>query len=237
MRNDLLKNFFKGSLSYVFLIILAIIVALSSIFTLSFVLAHLTRYTNYIFYLLPSTSFIIGVAVIMFWYTFSLDKIIFKIKKNDIQCRGIFKLFRLLHNSKFKKLIMFILVFLSLGGLFCTYSTFNVITEDSIIVHTPLDLNGRKYSYSDVAEIDTGISHDKDNNLYYKLKLKDSTIINVTSASMDSKFEKYELGIYYLDQKLLKAGAKKNIDTKFMYKFDNADFNKDYAKNVKKILQ
>lgn len=94
------------------------------------------------------------------------------------------------------------------------------------------------YSYSDVYEINTGISNDKkDNNLYYKLKLNDNTIIDVTSASINTKYEKSELAIYYIDQKLIKNGVSKNIDTKNISKFENKGYDKNYVENVKKILK
>lgn len=56
-------------------------------------------------------------------------------------------------------------------------------------------------------------------------------------SSMDSKNENYELEIYAIDQKLLKAGAKKYIDTKNLSKFENKKYDKKYEKNVKQILK
>lgn len=252
----LVKGFIKGIIKFILIIVLAVVLGLGSMVILVFTSNWLSGYREYILYIIPISSMSIAMGVIFFWFFIFFYRTTYKRKlKNlntkkrlynlsdeiiDVEIKNtglIYKLLKFYDEFQFKKQIIMILIMLSAVGLFYSYTTYNVITENQIIVHNPVNLSGKIYSYSDVREINTGISDDKDTNLYYRLRLNDNTNIDVTSASIDSKEENCELAIYYIDQKLIKNGVNKNIDTKNISKFENKRYDKNYVENVKKILR
>ncbi|WP_234117222.1 hypothetical protein [Clostridium hydrogenum] len=221
-------------------IVAVVVLALGSIAVFDYTSRLLSGYKNYELFTIPTSSMITAMVVIYFWlivfYLYILNRIEGKISNTRVN-PYIIKVFNLYSKHKYKKQILCGVAILSVVGLIYAYTTYSVITNNKIILHGIMKLNGKSYSYSDVKEIYAGISDDKDNNLYYKIKLKDGTKIDVIGASMDSKNESYELEIYAIDQKLLKAGAKKYIDTKNLSKFENKKYDKKYEKNVKQILK
>lgn len=243
------KGFLKGIVKVISMIVLAVVLALGAILLFIFTSHWLSGYKEYIFYLTPGTSMFIAFAVIYFWFFVFFYRIGYKKQmKRDVltndsnhieidNLKPVYKVFQFYDDFKFKKQIIGLLLLLSAAGLFYSYTTYNVITENNIIVHNPVHLSGKIYSYSDVNEISTGISSNKDTNLYYILKLNDGTKINVTSGGVATEYENNELAISYIDQKLIKNGVKKNIDTKNLEKFERKGYDKEYVENVKKILQ
>lgn len=250
------KNLFCGMFKYVLIIAAAVILALVSLFGFSYVSHWVSGYKEYIFYLIPGSSMTVAIGIAYFWFFILFYRISYKIhmKKfdaeementdspfyesiNEENNNLIDKLLRFYDNSSVKRKLKIIAIVLSIGGFFYSFTTFNIIKEDKIIVHNPFNLKGKIYSYNDIFEINTGISDNKDSNLYYKIKLKDGKIINVTAASMDTKEQKYEVAIYNMDQKLVKNGVKKNIDMKNINKFYNKNYDKKYVENVEKILK
>ncbi|MEW9094807.1 MAG: hypothetical protein AB2417_06945 [Clostridiaceae bacterium] len=195
-------------------LIVVIILALGTIVGFSYTNMLLSGYKEYIFYIIPSSSMfvVIGIMAIAI-FIFVNRKIL----------------------SKGTKILASILCLL---GLFYSYTTYRVITEENIIVHDILNFKGKFYSYSDTEEINTGIfSKRRDVNLYYQLKLKDGTKVEVLDASIDSKYEDIEEALYDLDRKLVKSGVKKNIELKNLQKFIDQNYDKNYVKDVMKILE
>ncbi|MBU5484570.1 hypothetical protein KQI86_09525 [Clostridium sp. MSJ-11] len=198
---------------YAFRLIVAIILSLGTIISFSYTNKFLSGYKEYIFYIIPSSSMfvVIGIMAIAI-FIFVNRKIL----------------------SKGTKILVSILCLL---GLFYSYTTYRVITEENIIIHNVLNFKGKFYSYSDTEEINTGIfSKRRDVNLYYQLKLKDGTKVEVLDASIDSK-EDIEEALYDLDRKLVKSGVKKNIELKNLQKFIDKNYDKNYVKDVMKILE
>ena len=247
MKTNYLISFFKGIGKFILALMLIVIMAIVPMAFFAITSNLLSGYEDYVIYSTPPISFSIAIAIIYIWLFILLIRIFsWRIgKKNQRENKHEKELVYIVNNEtekpkviefRYKNQIIFTFILISILGLFYGYRTFNVITEDKIIVHNILNLSGKVYNYSDVSEIYTGISNNKDHNLYYKIQLKDGKIINLISASIDSDNDAYELSIEHIDQKLLQIGVRKNIDLTNLKKFEYEDYNEEYNKNVKRIL-
>lgn len=195
-------------------LIVVIILALGTIVGFSYTNLLLSGYKDYIFYIIPSSSMFVVIGIIAIVIATFINR------------------------KTFLKWAKILASTLCLLGLFYSYTTYKVITEENIIVHDVLNFKGKFYSYSNIEEINTGIfSKRKDANLYYQLKLKDGTKVDVLDASMYSKSENVEEDLYNLDRKLVKSGVNKNIELKNLQKFLDQNYSENYVKDVMKILE
>ncbi|SHH89461.1 hypothetical protein [Clostridium grantii] len=247
MKTNYIILFLKGIGKFILALMLIVIMAIVPMAFFAITSNLLSGYEDYVIYSTPSISFGIAIVIIYIWLLILLIRIFsWRIgKKNQTDTKNEKELVNIVNSEtekpkviefRYKNQIVFTFILISILGLFYGYRTFNVITEDKIIVHNILNLSGKVYDYSDVSEIYTGISKDKDHNLYYKIELKDGKIINLISASIDSDNDAYELSIEHIDEKLLQIGVRKNIDFTNLSKFEDKDYNEEYAENVKRIL-
>ncbi|GAA0720598.1 hypothetical protein GCM10008905_09960 [Clostridium malenominatum] len=201
-------------ITHILKLIVVIILALGTIVGFSYTNLLLSGYKDYIFYIIPSSSMFVVIGIIAIVIATFINR------------------------KTFLKWVKILASTLCLLGLFYSYTTYKVITEENIIVHDVLNFKGKFYSYSNIEEINTGIfSKRKDANLYYQLKLKDGTKVDVLDASMYSKSENAEEDLYNLDRKLVKSGVNKNIELKNLQKFLDQNYSENYVKDVMKILE
>lgn len=107
---------------------------------------------------------------------------------------------------------------------YCCVTSFTVVTEDSIICHSPIHPMGISYEYSDVEKINTGVGqkmltflqHKRKGQFYYQIELDGKTIIFLTGSSTNDGIERYNEHTYLwfeeFDQKLVEIGIPKEGD-------------------------
>lgn len=94
------------------------------------------------------------------------------------------------------------------------------VTEDSIIVHSPLNIKGKVYSYDQVEKVITGFGdgglapfeYQKKGNFYYKVKIDGKTLL-FTGGTPSEDIQRYTdhtyLELEEFDQKIMEHGAEK----------------------------
>lgn len=144
-------------------------------------------------------------------------------KKNDIL--GLWNEF-----GKFVPL----LVIAWLIGMYCCVTSVTVVTEDTIICHSPIHPAGVEYSYSDVAHIVTGFEK---GDFFYKIELGGKTI-TFKQATWNETIEKYNEDTYLyieeFDQRLVELGIPKQGDSRG---YENCSYDKHYVDRFVRITE
>lgn len=105
-------------------------------------------------------------------------------------------------------------------GLYICFSSVTYVTEDSIILHTPLHPLGQTYSYEDVTLVETGFGDksfslfefQRKGNFYYKIWIGNKKVV-FSVPSVNGDIKRYENDSYLeleeFDERIVKTGMKK----------------------------
>ena len=116
-----------------------------------------------------------------------------------------------------------IVIAIWLVAIYCCITSVNVVTEDKIICHTPLEPMGVTYRYEDVEKITTGfgknnfsfVEYKKKGNFFYQLEM-DGRTLWFHQPYCNSEIERYEEDTYLeleeFDQKLMTLEIAKEGD-------------------------
>lgn len=116
-----------------------------------------------------------------------------------------------------------IVIAIWLVASYCCFTTVNVVMEDKIICHTPLEPIGIVYRYEDVDKITTGFGKDnfafveykKKGNFFYQIEI-DGRTLWFHQPYCNSEIKRYEEDTYLeleeFDQKLMALGIAKEGD-------------------------
>lgn len=130
-----------------------------------------------------------------------------------------------------------ILIYVSFTGL--TY-----VTNDKIVVVSPLNLNGQEYSYSDVEKIVTGfgdkkfslVEYNKEGNFHYIVTVKGQKVV-FHMPSVNPAITRYEdtyLELEEFDHALMKYTISKESDS---VGYDKCDLDKRYVDRFIRIVE
>ncbi len=141
------------------------------------------------------------------------------------------------------KIAVVALVFVA---FYCCATSLTVVTEDSIICHSPMYPRGVKYSYSDVEQITTGVGqkkltfeeHNRKGKFFYQIRLDGKTITFLTDCSSNDAIERYNEHTYLwfeeFDQKLVELGVPKESDSRGC---EDIDMGEEYVERFYRILE
>ena len=126
---------------------------------------------------------------------------------------------------------------------FCLMNTV-FVTEDSIIVHSPLNIKGKVYSYDQVEKVITGFGdgglapfeYQKKGNFYYKVKIDGKTLL-FTGGQVSEDIQRYTDNTYLeleeFDQKIMKYGAIKESSTE---NYEDCFMDQEYVDRFLRII-
>ncbi len=165
-------------------------------------------------------------SVIVIWAIFSVRK----------ENGGVF--------TKRQKIAIIVSIIFMAVLCYCSATGVTYVTEDKIIVHSPLHPFGIEYSYEDVYEVEAGFGtknfafseHKKKGNFSYTVKLKDGREIIMHTFSPNSNIERYSdtyLAIEEFDQRLMELDIKKQSSEKG---YEHCDFDKKYVDRFLRII-
>lgn len=121
--------------------------------------------------------------------------------------------------KKCVKVLILLVVLWCASSYLCLMNTV-FVTEDSIIVHSPINIKGKVYSYNEVEKVITGFGdgglalfdYQKKGNFYYKVKVDGKTLL-FTGGTPSEDIQRYTDDTYLeleeFDQKIMELGAKK----------------------------
>ena len=153
---------------------------------------------------------------------------------------GFVKLWNMLGKWKVVASVIWIFLF------YCCAISFTVVTEDSIICHSPIHPKGVIYSYSDITKITTGVGqknitflqHERKGQFYYRIELDGKNITFLTGVTSNDQLERYNENTYLwfeeFDQKLVELGISKESDSTG---YENINMGQEYIERFYRILE
>lgn len=138
-----------------------------------------------------------------------------------------------------------IVIVVWLMAAYCCVTSFNVVTSDKIICHSPLKPKGIAYSYSDVKSIKTGfgnrnfslLNYKKKGSFYYQIEVGEK-IVTFQGGSVNEEIKRYEEHTYLeleeFDQALVALKIPKESDKSG---WENCDFDKEYVDRFIRIVE
>ncbi|WP_198530446.1 hypothetical protein [Bacillus sp. LL01] len=131
-------------------------------------------------------------------------------------------------------------------GFYIIFTSVTVITEETIIDHSFLHPQGKKYDYRDVVKIDAGVRGDnfylpfthKKGEFYYKIEFIDGKKIDLNdeAGSFDVKGDHPTFVLNQLDDRLVGMGITKESSMKNFH-YIAEDLDKMYTDKIKSILE
>lgn len=118
------------------------------------------------------------------------------------------------------------------------------VTEDSIIVHSPINIKGKIYSYDQVEKVITGFGdgglapfeYQKKGNFYYKVKIDGKTLL-FTGGTPSEDIQRYAdhtyLELEEFDQKIMEYGAEKESSEE---NYEDCFMDKEYVDRFLRII-
>lgn len=144
--------------------------------------------------------------------------------------------------GKWKPVVLIVWIML----FYCCVTSFTVVTEDTIICHSPIHPTGVKYSYSDVEKITAGVGQktatfvraERKGQFFYKIELDGREILFLNDESSNPKVERYTEHTYLwleeFDQKLVELGIPKESDSKG---YEKIELDEEYVERFYRILE
>jgi len=159
-----------------------------------------------------------------------LEKLLFKLL-NALIARNekIVKIFRAVKISY----ILVLIVFFYLG-----MTSYAILYPESIKVSSPIVPKGVVYKYSDIKNVNVGISRGYKNSYspYYKVVFNDGKSVDFFGATMqESKDISFEYILIDLDKKLRTQGVVKNVDKEDFEKYSKG-LDMDFVSRVEKLF-
>ena len=130
-------------------------------------------------------------------------------------------------------------------AMYCCVTSFNVVTSDKIICHSPFNPGGIEYAYSDIKSIKTGfgnrnfalVEYKKKGNFYYQIEVG-GKIVTFQGGSVNEDIKRYEEHTYLeleeFDQALVALKIPKESDKTG---WENCDFDKEYVDRFLRIVE
>ena len=118
------------------------------------------------------------------------------------------------------------------------------VTEDSIIVHSPINIKGTVYSYNDVEKVVTGFGdggialfdYQKKGNFYYKVVIDKKTLL-FTGPQVTEEIQRYADNTYLeleeFDRELMNCGAEKESSDE---NYDDCFMDQEYVDRFLRII-
>lgn len=143
--------------------------------------------------------------------------------------------------GKWKPVVVIVWIIL----FYCCVTSFTVVTEESIICHSPIQPRGVEYSYSDVEKITAGVGQktatfvkaERKGQFFYKIELDGKEILFSTNTSSNPKVERYNEHTYLwleeFDQKLVELGIPKESDSKG---YEKIELDEEYVERFYRII-
>lgn len=224
------------------LIFLTVVIFVILIILLSFFVEELLLPPDYLFYEhTPLFSLLIAPLLVIASFVAS-DLLLYGFKK---------KLFRAAEDSyhilwlgkklgKWSVAVAAVWVIL----IYAAFTSLTYVTRNQIVIVTPFDLQGREYSYSDVARREVGFGnkklslyeHEAEGSFYYKLFLDGGEVVfHMPNTNPDiDRFEDTYLELEEFDAALNKRNIPK---TSSADGFEKCDFDKRYVDRFLRIIE
>lgn len=129
-------------------------------------------------------------------------------------------------------------------GAYCCFFDITFVTEDKIIVHTPLNPKGTEYQYSDVETIKTGFgdktfsiyTHNEKGSFFYIIKLHGKEVV-FSAPTPNTAIERYSEDSYLeledFDNALVELGIEKESSRKG---YQHCYYEKEYVDRFLRII-
>ncbi|MBE5929083.1 MAG: hypothetical protein E7267_06930 [Lachnospiraceae bacterium] len=144
---------------------------------------------------------------------------------------------------RYGKWKVLILIFYVISIYIC-FTSLTYVTEDKIVVVSPVNLKGREYNYSDVEMIETGfgnkklsfIEYKKEGNFYYKITVDGRKIVFHIPYSNENidRYEDTYLWLEEFDQALSKYNIPKESSSKG---YEKCDYDQRYVDRFLRIIE
>ncbi|MCM1258577.1 MAG: MerR family transcriptional regulator [Roseburia sp.] len=131
-----------------------------------------------------------------------------------------------------------------IAAVYLCLSSVTYVTEDQIIIHSPICPQGKNYSYSDVDKVQAGFGQkmlslhraQRRGTFSYTVTIGDKKIVFMQPYT-NEKISRYEEDTYLeleeFDQRLMQLGADKESDETG---FEACDFDKEYVDRFRRII-
>ena len=129
-------------------------------------------------------------------------------------------------------------------AIYISLTSLTYVTNDKIVVVSPLNLNGYEYNYSDIEKIETGfgdkkfslVEYNKDGNFHYIVTVNgQKAVFHMPSVNSDiTRYEDTYLELEEFDQALRKYTISKESST---VGYDKCDFDKRYVDRFLRIIE
>ena len=146
-------------------------------------------------------------------------------------------------NSVYKKQFIATFMIFNIVVFYIIMTSVTVIRSNAIIDYSFLSPQGKKFSYSDIVKINTGVygknyvpfSHSK-GDFFYVIELRDGTEIDLNDVGGSGNDIDHRFIIEELDVKLVNMGISKqtNLDN---FEYVTEDLAKNYTDKIKNILE
>lgn len=129
-------------------------------------------------------------------------------------------------------------------AVYLCLSSVTYVTEDQIIVHSPICPQGKIYSYRDVSKVEAGFGQkmvslhreQRRGTFFYRVTVDGKRIVFM-QPSVNEKIDRYEEDTYLeleeFDQRLMQLGVDKESDETG---YENCDFDKQYVDRFRRII-
>ena len=184
------------------------------------------------------------IVIVIFTLFLVVGELVGKFSKEGKKMMGktnyLFEIWSAIGKWKVPFVIVWVILF------YCCVTSFTVVTEESIICHSPIHPTGVKYSYSEVEKITAGVGqktftfseHERKGNFFYQIELDGKTITFLTGGTWNEEIERYNEHTYLwleeFDQKLVELGIPKESDTTG---YENIEMDQEYVDRFYRILE
>lgn len=250
-----------GILYIIGTIILAVIIALTTIFSYFPLQLYLFGRGNYLLFSSSKINMvpIFMIMILMIYGLFVLKEKIFSQKYPELELqdedeleedRGSGKLEKFVDTLldalltideialKLFRIVRISYIPLLLIAIYAGMTSYAILFTDSIKVSTPINPTGKTYRYTDVNSVDVGVVKGYKNsyNPYYKLIFKDGKSVDFFEGSMqDDRGIGFEYILIDLDKKLKVQGVHKSVNKNNFYKYAK-DLDEDFIRRVEKLF-
>lgn len=204
------------------MLILYFVLAIAAIYALSLLTEFFFTPDDYLFYELHPVAgkalLVLVLVPVMLAILLIHSKIVGKTKKEMDNTSDILFIWNAV--KRFRPIVIAIW----LVAIYCCITSVNVVTEDKIICHTPLEPVGVEYRYEDVEKITAGfgksnfafVEYKKKGSFFYQIEMDGRTLL-FHQPSPNPNVKRYEEDTYLeleeFDQKLMELEIVKEGDT------------------------
>ena len=139
---------------------------------------------------------------------------------------------------KIFKIIKISYILVLIVAIYFGMTSYAILYPESIKVGSPIAPKGVVYKYSDIKNVNVGISKSSKNSYspYYKVIFNDGKSVDFFGATMqESKGERFEYILIDLDKKLRTQGVVKNVDKEDFLKYSEG-LDMDFVSRVEKLF-